>query len=229
VEASDAAAEARQLYNEGRARFDSGDYSGAIVLFRRAHELVRANRLLYNIAQAERLSGRCPEALQTYREFLAEEPSGKLRELAEARVRELGACSDATRPGKTETLAGPATVTAAGSEPEPRAPRAASARPSAKSTPTPGSEKSRQSDARGGQAAWCFGSAAVLLSVSAYFASRSQQASDRVSLAFARGERWTDELAASESHGKRDQAIALTTLAGGVLAAGVGTWLFVFD
>lgn len=224
-ETSDASAEARQLYNEGRARFDAGDYEGAIVQFRRAYELVHANRLLYNIAQAERLRGSCPDALRTYREFLAEEPAGKLRELAEARVVELGECSESVRPDSAPTLS---SATTAAGQALPRATRT-SARRSAATNQAHSSEKARRSAQRDRQVAWCFGSAAVLLSVSAYFASRAGQASGRVSLAFDRGERWNEELAATESHGQRDQTLALTTLAGGVLAAGIGTWLFTFD
>jgi hypothetical protein len=74
-----------------------------------------------------------------------------------------------------------------------------------------------------------FGSAAVLLSLSGYFAWRSDRASERVTLAFDRGERWEGSAMASEREGTRDQTIAWTTLAGGVLAAGIGTWLIVFD
>jgi tetratricopeptide (TPR) repeat protein len=219
-----AEAEGRRLYAEGRARFAAGDYAGAVADFRRAYELVPANALLYNVAQALRLSGQCAEAARTYREFVEHEQPGRLREFAEQRLGELGECAE---PVSAEP-ADPAVT------PEPRARPPAPAR-------APGQRRAailrqrtperapRESGTRATGAALSFGSAAVLLSLSGYFAWRSDQASQRVTRAFDRGERWDGAVVTSEREGVRDQTIAWTTLAGGVLSAGIGTWLVVFD
>lgn len=243
AEGPDRVTEARRLYAEARARFDAREYDTAIAGFRRAYELVPANRLLYNIAQALRLSGHCAEAVRTYREFIAAEPDGQLREYAEARVSALGECREATQPaepappilGSSSTSSSTAPASAVGADPpRPTAVRKGHAVPAAALAPLgarahAAPEHAQSAGSRGVSAAIALGSAVALFTASGYFAWRADRASDRVSRAFERGERWSAGLAASERDGRRSRTIALATLGGGLLASGIGTWVLVFD
>jgi tetratricopeptide (TPR) repeat protein len=73
---------ARDLTRAGLERFESGDYDSAIAHFRAAYALLPAAKLLYNMAQAERLKGDMKSACENYRAFLALEPEGRLSALA---------------------------------------------------------------------------------------------------------------------------------------------------
>src|SRR5688572_30110000 len=60
--------------------YERGAYAEAAGEFRKAYESSRDADLLYNIGQAERLSGRCQEALRAYREYLTTNPQPARRE-----------------------------------------------------------------------------------------------------------------------------------------------------
>jgi hypothetical protein len=231
---------ARALHHEGLERFEAGDYTIAAARFREAYELTQAPGFLYNIGQAERLSGRCSEALSAYRRFLATEAGGATRSLAEAHVAELDPCADEA----------PSTAAPAAREPElprrdpsgpalrltavPVAPLASTrGRTSTQhpfdDSPTPSPQKSRERDTQNLEAALCFGGAVALLSFSGYFAWRADRASDQVSQAFAHGSRWDDAHATLEREGATSETLAVITLGGGILAAGIGAWLLAVD
>jgi hypothetical protein len=59
------------LYTEGQAAYDRGDYPAAIARWRAAYRLSGEPGLLFDVAQALRLSGDCASALTIYRRFLA--------------------------------------------------------------------------------------------------------------------------------------------------------------
>jgi tetratricopeptide (TPR) repeat protein len=77
---------ARRYHEEGRVRYDLGDYAAAIESFTRAYELSLDPDLLFNIAQAHRLAGNCVKALESYRHFLRLDRDSPAREQAEAQV-----------------------------------------------------------------------------------------------------------------------------------------------
>jgi tetratricopeptide (TPR) repeat protein len=81
--------EASKLYDAGSRRYALGDYAEAIELFRKAYELTDAPELLFDIAQAYRLAGNCPRALETYRHFVRLAPASSHRQDAAARIEEL--------------------------------------------------------------------------------------------------------------------------------------------
>ncbi len=66
---SDARRKAAELFARGRAAFERGDYEAALVDLRASYELVPAPALLFNIAQALRLAGKCEEAEEQYRRY----------------------------------------------------------------------------------------------------------------------------------------------------------------
>lgn len=87
---------AETLYAEGQAAYDRADYAAAIESWSESYRISGAPGLLFNLAQAQRLSGDCPTALSTYREFLtadADDASEQHR-LAEDLARELDATCD---------------------------------------------------------------------------------------------------------------------------------------
>lgn len=65
---------AEDLYAEGQAAYDSADYTMAIAKWQAAYDLSKERDLLFNIAQAQRLSGACLEAIATYRHFVTADP-----------------------------------------------------------------------------------------------------------------------------------------------------------
>jgi hypothetical protein len=65
---------AEELYTEGQTAYDHGDYATAVVKWQAAYDLSKASGLLFNLAQAKRLSGNCVGAVATYRRFITDDP-----------------------------------------------------------------------------------------------------------------------------------------------------------
>jgi tetratricopeptide (TPR) repeat protein len=68
--AEDKKAEARRLYDEATAAFGVGNYAEAAEKYEGSFKLHPDAALLYNAAQAYRMAGNRPRALQLYRNFL---------------------------------------------------------------------------------------------------------------------------------------------------------------
>ena len=62
-------AKAEDLYTEGQAAYDRADYATAIAKWQVAYDLSKEAGLLFNLAQAKRLTGDCAGAITTYRRF----------------------------------------------------------------------------------------------------------------------------------------------------------------
>jgi hypothetical protein len=236
-------ASARVFHREGLSRFRAGDYAGAIEHFGKAYELTRVPGLLYNIAQAERLLGHCGEAVVAYRAFLAVAPGGPARSLAEARLAELEPCPPAaTAPAESRLEPGsarggqelrgtepsvqppsPAVQARTATRPAPPAPRRGKGSPGGSPTRSP------TNDSMAPWTTMSFGSAAVLLSLSGYFAWRSGRSAGRVSSQFEKGGTWNQGAVEEQRSGQRDETLALVGLVGGILATGVGVWTITFD
>ncbi len=82
---------AEDLYAEGQTAYDHGDFPTAIQRWRASYQLSGESGLLFNLAQAERLSGDCAGSLATYRKFVASDPdpASEQHRLAEDFTREL--------------------------------------------------------------------------------------------------------------------------------------------
>lgn len=79
-------AEARALFEAGRAAYSDGRFEDALGHFRRAHELSDRPRLLFNIANtAERLR-RDEQALDAYERYLEQVPDAENRAFVEERI-----------------------------------------------------------------------------------------------------------------------------------------------
>lgn len=85
---------AEDHFNIGQQSYDRGDFSTAIQEWRAAYDLSGENDLLFNLAQAMRLSGDCAGAITTYQKFIAgDKTESEQHKLAEDFVRELAVCS----------------------------------------------------------------------------------------------------------------------------------------
>jgi hypothetical protein len=82
---------AEDLYAAGQSAYNSGDYATAIRQWQTSYRLSGATGLLFNIAQAQRLSGDCEAAIATYRRFMTADadPTSDQHRLADEFVREL--------------------------------------------------------------------------------------------------------------------------------------------
>jgi tetratricopeptide (TPR) repeat protein len=91
------AADARQLYAEGKAEYAQGHYEQAVKLFERSYALSESPALLFNMAQAHRLAGpnHCADARALYKSYLAAFPEAENRKEVEERIEELNDCADA--------------------------------------------------------------------------------------------------------------------------------------
>ena len=85
----EARAEARAHYDKAVSHFNANEYVAAGDEFLLVHKAVPQPALLYNAAQAYRLGGDGPKALENYRAFLKEAPDAKQRPDVERRIAEL--------------------------------------------------------------------------------------------------------------------------------------------
>ncbi len=212
----DSTARAKQLYSEGKRFYDIGEFAKAVEVWKQAYVLSTAPMLLFNIAQAYRLSGDCTQALRFYSNYERESSNLTNRdELEQARARcnpqPTGAHpptptpppDTATEVVPTTVPATPTTVTAASPPPE---------------LPAPVEDRSRYRTA----GLITAGTGAVVLGASLVLALRARDRSSAVEAY--RGE-WTTEQDDLQASGRRAAtwsvvsgiAGALTVVAGGAL------------
>jgi len=92
-----AAPTAEEFFNEAQTAYERGDYALAIDRWQESYRLSREPALLFNIAQAMRLSGDCAGALRAYKRFISATLVTDNLPRAEDFVRELEAtCSDSS-------------------------------------------------------------------------------------------------------------------------------------
>jgi len=102
------ATEASKLYDEGKRHFDIGEYAEAIASWKHSYLLSSAPLLLFNIAQAYRLSNNCAQANRFYLNYKRVEKQPKNQtELDKAMAKCAGveaATGDTTEPAKPTTI-----------------------------------------------------------------------------------------------------------------------------
>jgi tetratricopeptide (TPR) repeat protein len=125
----DASAKARALYQEGARLYNLGQYEGAVRAFEGAYAISGAKPLLFNIAQAYRLSGAaaCANALQAYESYLREDAAASNRREVEERIVEMRACQERERARRDAEDAARAARTT-GPSPSPSSPAPAAER-----------------------------------------------------------------------------------------------------
>lgn len=82
---------AEDLYNQGQAAFDRGDYATAVARWSSAYELSHLPLLVFNLGQAHRLSGDCSKALAAYQQYIVLDARAEQRTLADGFIAELSA------------------------------------------------------------------------------------------------------------------------------------------
>jgi tetratricopeptide (TPR) repeat protein len=91
-------AEARALYEKAITHYDLAEYDQAIAEFKQAYELTREPGLLFNIAQAYRLTKDYEQALHFYRTYLDLKPNAPNRADAEAQIAKMKEALQAAPP-----------------------------------------------------------------------------------------------------------------------------------
>lgn len=82
--------EVEQLFAEGAALFNKGDYAGALEKFSKAHGLIPEPNLLFNIARCHEAMGQVELAIERYEAFVAHpEAGGESRQDAQQRLARL--------------------------------------------------------------------------------------------------------------------------------------------
>jgi tetratricopeptide (TPR) repeat protein len=238
------AAEAAALYDEGKRHFDIGEYAQAIASWKQAYLRSSAPLLLFNIAQAYRLSGNCAQANRFYLNYQRVEKHPKNQaELDKAMARCAGvepATGNAGEPQATATpgtAATPPAVTVPGAPtepaPAPARPGAASAGDPAANPPTappappaasPGASPAVPgSIGRGWRIAGIVTGAAgiVALGAGGLYANAAKQDSDTVS-GSRTGTPYTGDVASTDSHGRTAASRARGLVGAGAALAVAG-------
>lgn len=238
--ASDDASSAEQLYAAGVEDFKAQRYDLAIQKFAAGYRLSAAPLFLYNLAQAHRLKGDCAEALNRYRAFLATDPTGTVRDHAEAHLAELEPCSGGVEGdrGHVPAVQPPLESAERGSKDTARATAKSvletrdAARPARGLLPAAARSSTLPGDRRPGRklgAAIGFGTAIVLVSLGGYFGLRARHASDEVSQIYEKRGQWDAAARETERDGKRAEALSIAGLTGGLLAGGITVCWLSFD
>lgn len=208
--------EGRRLYQEGLRAFALRDYDRAIEQLKVSYARTPAPALLYNLGQALRLKGDCPQALSFYRQFLATNPVGRPRERTEARIADMERCvvgiAASTKAAPAPLRPTLAIVALAAPVPTASGVDLATRAPAAR----------RHGWHRRGLSLVV--TAAVLASASGYFAWRAGRAGDQVSDSFVPMGAWTMAGQDAEDTGVLSDRLAIGTGVGALLVAGLATW-----
>jgi len=113
---ADRAGQARQLFEEGAALFETGAFADAIGKFKAADAIAPSAALAFDIAVSYRRLGDCPHALAYYQLYLRREPRVKTVEMEECSRPEIQAAplvlDEAAQPGHGTRIAGEVTAAA---------------------------------------------------------------------------------------------------------------------
>jgi tetratricopeptide (TPR) repeat protein len=90
--------DAKRLFDEGTALYDRGAYDAAIERFREAHRVWPDPLVIFAVAQAQRLKGDCPAAIESYERFIKTAESSPVRTEADQYVSELKRKCPTTEP-----------------------------------------------------------------------------------------------------------------------------------
>jgi len=225
------AAEAAALYDEGKRHFDIGAYAQAIATWKRSYLLSAAPLLLFNIAQAYRLSGNCAQANRFYLNYRRAEPHPKNQvELDQATARCAGvepATGDAASdpPAASVAVVPPGTPAA-----EPVLPQTATHDAPANlvdTAPTAGAGAAEPASGRGLRTAGIVTGAVgvVALAASGLYAIGATQDGDTVSGA-RMGTAYAGDVASADASGKTaaSRARALVGVGAALAIAGGAMW-----
>jgi hypothetical protein len=212
----DARARAAEHQRAGMIHYNLGEYGPAIAEFRAGYALTAAPGFLFNIAQAQRLSGDCAAAERSYRAYLRAEPQAANRPLIEQRIAEAAHCV-AQRPRTADART--ETVTAPAAKPD----RPPMVTPPAATPPTPSTAGPRRHRLR--VIGWtAIGTGAVLGGASVWAGLAARDAIAEVEAAAAAGAAWTTHLDHVDARGQRMEVFAIASGALGAVAIAAGAY-----
>jgi tetratricopeptide (TPR) repeat protein len=227
-------ADARALYERGLQHYNLAEYDQAIAAFKRSYELSNAPELLFNIAQALRFKGDCPQAVLVYRSYMREAQDRANRAKAESGIER---CARQQQPSplppEQPRQQEPATAaTAAAATPSSPALSPAST-PSSLPPGSPSVSPALVARADRAPPLWpprrleswlglgAAGLGVGLLTAAVFLGLEARSAEKEVDAAFADGRTWTEQLVERERSG-RSAARAANLLIGGGAALLVG-------
>jgi tetratricopeptide (TPR) repeat protein len=208
---------ARALSDTGRAAHDRGDYERAISAFKEAYVIAPAPGLLFNLAQAYRLQGKCDEAVIMYRRYLSTRPSDDARALAQTHLDTVERCA---RPAPSRGDLAGAYVTAL----EARSAELGGGASVELSALHVDRSRTAQRKKEIGLGVALGGGAA--LAIATYYGFRASAAADDVERAYQMGAKWRD-VAARHEDGERAARIAQVFGIGGVAGIATGVTVYV--
>ena len=221
--------EAARLYDEGKRHFDIGDYAQAIASWKQAYLRSSAPLLLFNIAQAYRLSNNCAQANRFYLNYRrSEQHPNNQAELDKAMARCAGvepATGDTAEP-PAPTPSTPAPAPTGAPAPTVGTPTPTSGAPAA--GPTTGAPPAPDPGGTWRTAGLITGAVgAAALVVGGVYANQAREASNTVSDART-GTPYTGDVASADRSGKTAASRAKGLLgAGAVLAVAGGAMWYV--
>lgn len=221
--------EAARLYDEGKRHFDIGEYAQAIASWKQSYLRSNAPLLLFNIAQAYRLSNDCAQANRFYLNYRRSEPHPKNQaELDKAMAKCAGvepATGDAAPSGPTTSPASPTTGTPPAT-PTVTVPDTAASGTAASSPASSGVDHVAQQPSNRGGGLWIAGLVtgtvgAAALVVGGVYAISAMQDSNTISGASA-GTEYAGEVASADRNGKAAASRARVLLGAGAALAVAG-------
>lgn len=215
--------QARQHIVGGNRAFDLGRYDDAIAEFQKAYLIKDVPALLYNIAQAYRLSARPEEAMRFYQKYLTKSPNASNREDVEQKIATLRKIAEAQKQSleaQKQSL-----------NDKPNEPIAAHASLSKVEQAAPPPKEWLPAPATGPFSSWTRkttslvvgGGGLVAMAAAGVFALKAHSASNQMTAAAARGLSYDPSLDAS---GRTSQTVSRVLAGAGVLALGAGATLF---
>ena len=181
---------ARELHERGLRYYKVGQHAEAIRYYRQAYQAYPVPGILFNLAQAYRQNGDCALAVQTYKQFLAEVPTGANADVARGHIETLE-CEAEPEPEPE-----PAPQPEVGAEPDPAAITGTAPPPD-----------------RGGPMRLAglisLGVAAAAGTGSIIYGLKARSTSSEVAAFFAEGGTWSEELADLEARGERQERVSI--------------------
>jgi len=198
---------AKAFFESGLGHYGRGEYRAAVEAFREAQRLWPRPELLYNLAQAERLSGDCRSALTHYREF--EATGADLPADLPEKIAEMERCSAPTAVGVD-----------AGAPAAPPPPT-----PAAAGKTQPASEPEHD-DTTFRVLGWAsLGGAALSAALGTLFALEANAARNELDEVNRAGGQWNAHYQSLEDSMVRDRNLAIGLFIGAGVLAGTGGWL----